>query len=332
MGDSLTAIYQALSEKVDVAKRRDITGSTADMIAKAHPKSPMILDYYAELFGLAPEEIKRLPMKSVEMLLQALQHLIQQTKEDPILRQALRKMINTEFATAEEEEEVGTEGFEEPIAANESKEEAPKEPLTEEKIIAGYMHFLSTLNEASKATKFNYKMLLELDPTKLMNPFFVQLVNTFQMEALTRMQKQGMLLFLKKLAELADQNPQIAQALNRIVRLENTAQPEAAPVDESVVQEYVAMLTEATTTSTTVAALPATLQIGNDPKDHDRMAKCLSVVNPSLNMSWEDMKKKYGKMPISDFLKRAGINIDKLANVLTHTFPKINKTVVKRLE
>lgn len=330
MGDTLSAIYQALSENAGAMKRRDITGSTADMIQKAHPKSPMILDYYAELFGLAPEEIKRLPMKSVEMLLQALQHLIQQTKEDPILRQALRKMINTEFAAAEEETEEGTDEFGEPIAATESKNEEPKEPLNEEKIIAGYKHFLSTLNEGAKATKFNYKMLLDLDPTKLMNPFFVQLINTFQMEALTRMQKQGMLLFLKKLAGLADQNPQIAQALNRIVRVENTVQPEAAPVEESVVQAYVAILTEAT--STTVAALPATLQIGTDPKDLDRLAKCIGVENPSLNMKWDELKAKYGKMPISDFLKRANISIDKLANVLTHTFPKINKTVVKKLE
>ena len=223
---SLTEIYKQLSEgQLDErvgyeAKKRDINNSTSDLISKSHPKSPLVLDFEAELLGLSPEDVKKLPMKAVLLLQQAITHLVSSTKKDPVLRQGLRKLMTLTFDEAEEK----------------SEEEGEKAAVTEEQVMTVYKDFLSTLTEASKATKFNYKPLLDLDPSKLMNPFFVQLVNTFQMERLTRMQKQGMLLFLKKLAELADTNTLIAQALNRIVRLENIAseQGQETPIGESV--------------------------------------------------------------------------------------------------
>lgn len=223
MSESLTALYKGImNEKFGEAHRRDITGSTIATVSKAHPKAPINLDYYAELFGLPPEDVKRLPLNAVEMLHQALSHLIGETKEDPRLRQALRNMIDHTFISQEDEEEGG-----------ELEPEFARESLTTDQILEGYQAFLATLSEGtSKATKFNYKALLDLDPTKLMNPFFQQLVTTFQMEALTRMQKQGMLMFLKKLAELADSNTQIAQALTKIVRVENIATAEKTPVAE----------------------------------------------------------------------------------------------------
>jgi hypothetical protein len=65
------------------------------------------------------------------------------------------------------------------------------------------------------------------------------------MVELTRQQKQGVLLFLKKLAELAESNNMIAQALNRIVRTENVtsteqpAAPEGTPPEAPVAPERV---------------------------------------------------------------------------------------------
>jgi hypothetical protein len=279
----------------------------------------------SELFGLSPDEVKRLPIKSVEMLLQALTYLITQTKKDPVLRQALRKMINNTFSAAEEEGADGTEG-------------AVTKSISEEDLMTGYKQFLSTLNEATKATKFNYKMLLDLDPTKLMNPFFTQLVTTFQMETLTRMQKQGMLLFLKKLAEIADTNNQIAQALTKIVRTENTITDKEArtvvnteaPVEESEKKKFEVLLTEAAS-STTVAALPTTLQLGTDPKDLDKFSKCIGVLNPSFGGTWEQLKAKVGSMKVIDFLQKADISIEALSKILLQNFPKINKAVVQQL-
>lgn len=198
---SLVEIYNGIIEE---KKKRDITSSTGDVIAKAHPKSPLILDYEQELFGLSPEEVKRLPIKSVEMLQSALKHLIDATKKEPTLRQALRKMINYEFKEATEEEKVKKESVE----------------ITDEMIIESYKEFVKLLVE-SKATKFNYKMLLDLEPNKINNPFFTQLLTTFNLVELTRPQKQGVMLMLKKLAELADTNTSIAQSLNRIIRIEN---------------------------------------------------------------------------------------------------------------
>ena len=63
------------------------------------------------------------------------------------------------------------------------------------------------------------------------------------MVELTRQQKQGVLLFLKKLAELAESNNMIAQALNRIVRTENVTSteqpvaPEGTPPEAPVLQK-----------------------------------------------------------------------------------------------
>jgi hypothetical protein len=216
-------------------KKRDITSSTYKVIDKAHPKSPMVLGYEEELFGLSPDDIKKLPLKSVEALHSALRHLIKRTQDDPQLRQALRKMINFQFKTAEEE-----------LAAKEANGEDELSSLPESQT---YVDYLSTLSEAMKAQKFNYKRLLDLDEKKIMDPAFISILNTFQLtELLTRPQKQGVLLFLKKLAELADTNPMIAQALTKLIRIENTQQVPAAPeegMQESVEQDSVAILTEA---------------------------------------------------------------------------------------
>jgi hypothetical protein len=220
----------------EMNKKRDITSSTYKVIDKAHPKSPMVLGYEEELFGLSPEDIKKLPLKSVEALHSALRHLIKRTQDDPMLRQALRKMINFQFKTAEEE------------LANEENRDPAVDDLPES--LETYADYLSTLSEAMKAQKFNYKRLLDLDEKKIMDPAFLAILNTFQLnELLTRPQKQGVLLFLKKLAELADTNPMIAQALTKLIRIENTTnEVPAAPAEgmkESVDDDGLAVLTEA---------------------------------------------------------------------------------------
>lgn len=243
--DDLKELYGVITERHGHGgggKRRDITSSTSDLLSKSHPKSPMVLDFEAELFGLSPEEIKRLPIKSVEMLLQALQHLISKTKEDPILRQALRKMINAKFNQSEEEDE-------EPLPDGsdlepEEPSEMPEGKMTDATILEAYKHFLQQLSEV-KAQKFNYKVLLDIEPTKINNPIFNQLLQSFQLVDLTRPQKQGVLLLLKKLAEIAESNPQIGQALNRIVRMESAQEaPLEGEFRESLTQEQEDLIME----------------------------------------------------------------------------------------
>jgi len=181
-------------------KRRDINASTAEVAKKAHSKSPIMFDLESELLGLDPAEVKRLPTKAIEMMASAVRNLLQATEDDPMLRSALRKYVNKLFTKPEDGD--GTED-----GMNESA-------------IDQYKAFLKCLVEA-KAQRFNYKMLLDIEPTKVTNPFFVQLLQTFELMELTRLQKQGVLVFLKKLAELADGNPIIANALNKIVRVES---------------------------------------------------------------------------------------------------------------
>ena len=178
-------------------KRRDINASTAEVAKKAHAKSPIMYDLEAELLGLDPAEIKRLPTKAIEMFASAVRSLLQASEEEPMLRSALRKYVNKVFSAAEE----GCEG-----------EECD--------VMESFKSYLKTLTEA-KAQKFNYKMLLDIEPNRIMNPFFVQLLQTFDLMELTRQQKQGVLVFLKKLAELSDGNPIIANALTKIIRTEN---------------------------------------------------------------------------------------------------------------
>lgn len=214
-------IYKQMLEEQN--RKRDITSSTYKVIDKAHPKSPIVLGFEEELFGLSPEDVKKLPLKSLEALQSALRHLIKRTQDDPILRQALRKMIQFQFKQAEEE-------------VDGKKNKSDDETYTNESVDVNYVGFLSTLSEAAKAQKFNYKRLLDLDEKKIMDPQFVAILNTFQItELLTRPQKQGVLIFLKKLAELADTNPMIAQALTKLIRLENAQEVPPAPSDKNAV-------------------------------------------------------------------------------------------------
>lgn len=211
---SLKDLYKVISEN----HKRDITSSTSELVKKAHPRSPIVLDLEKELFDLEPELIKRLPLKAIEALDHALKSIIGATDTEPQLRQALRKFINKRFTQAEQEEK-------------DENLKTESEKISEEILVETYKEFLKILTE-TKAAKFNYKMFLDIEPNKIMNPFFVQLLNTFELETLSRMQKQGVLLFLKKLADLADGNPVIAQALNRIVRIEKIATDNIGELDE----------------------------------------------------------------------------------------------------
>lgn len=132
MSDQLRSIYSEMLQ--ENKHKRDITSSTANVVSKSQPRSPVILDYEAELFGLTPEGIKRLPIKAIEMLQQALKHIINATKKDPALRQALRRMINSEFEEIEDEE------FE--------KEHPAKNKEDKGDVLESYRHFLKALTEA----------------------------------------------------------------------------------------------------------------------------------------------------------------------------------------
>jgi hypothetical protein len=191
---SLSDLYKMIQEQ----HKRDINSATADAAEHAHPKSSVMYDLESELLGLDPDEVKKLPTKAIEMLATAIRNLLNATEEDPTLRSALRKYVNKVFSNDEE-----CEGEECDVQESMS-----------------YTAFLKSLVEA-KAQRFNYKNLLEIDPTKITNPFFVQLIQTFELTDITRQQKQGVLIFLKKLAEVASTDNTIANALNRIIRTEN---------------------------------------------------------------------------------------------------------------
>ena len=198
-------------------KKKDITAGTYKLIDKANPKSPLTLAYNQELFGITPDVMKKLPLKAVEAFQQALRHLIGRAMEDPVLRQGLKRLITAEVAHEMKAEE-----------------QAEETPMKEEKETESYVEFLAQLSEATKATKFNYTKLLDIDDKKIMDPAFISLLTTFGLvDSLSRMQKQGVLIFLKKLAELASSNPQIAQALTKLVRIENAVATEVPPVQES---------------------------------------------------------------------------------------------------
>lgn len=226
MSDDLMNVYkEMLQEK---SKRRDLTSSTVDVVTKSHPRSPIVLDFQFELFGLNPEDVKKLPIQSIEMLQKALVNLISKTKEDPMLRQALRRFINNAFTAVEKEEVDGKK------AVKESVEEEADDMLEEQKL--SYKEFVQQLTETAKAQKFNWKRLLDIDERKIQDPVFTSLLLTFGLEeSLTRPQKQGVMLFIKKLAELASTNQQIALALTKLVRYENITVDE--PVMESEVKK-----------------------------------------------------------------------------------------------
>ena len=234
MAKTLTEIYQEMqgktAELLDEKHRREITASTDKTLKGMNPRASIVRDYEEELFGIPEAELKKLPMVAVNAMKKALDHIMGETRKDPQLRSAAKRMINRLFSKAEKEADTPKkEGL-----------ENSREVVTEAQVLESYKEFLSVLAE-TRAIKFNYKMLLDLEPNKVMNPFFVQLLNTFNLVELTRQQKQGVLLFLKKLAELAENNNLIAQALNRIVRQENvtsTEQPvapgEATPPNRDV--------------------------------------------------------------------------------------------------
>lgn len=322
MSSDLRKLYEsiALDEK---NRKRDITSSSIDIIKKSNPKSPVVLDYEAELFGLSPEEVKRLPLKSVEMLQQALHHLIAKTKEDPVLRQALRKMINNEFSKAEEDaNEDGIPDSEQEGEADESVDEAVK--LTDEGILGAYRQFLASLTEA-KAMKFNFKMLNDIEPGKITNPFFVQLLTTFGLLETTRQQRQGVLMFLKKLAELAGANNQIAQALNRIVRIEATQEQPVA--EEGLTEEQENMLME-NVFSTTMTPNSLLADLGIPKAKANEFAEVLGFADwDALVSSHAKDSGKFANV-IQNSVKKSG-GVKKFAEMIVKA--KISNSIVDKL-
>ena len=238
MAKTLTEIYQEMqgktAELLDEKHRREITASTDKTLKGMNPRASIVRDYEEELFGIPEAELKKLPMVAVNAMKKALDHIMGETRKDPQLRSAAKRMINRLFSKAEKEADI----------PKKENLETTEEVVTEAQVLESYKEFLAVLSE-TRALKFNYKMLLDLEPNKIMNPFFVQLLNTFNMVELTRQQKQGVLLFLKKLAELAESNNMIAQALNRIVRTENVTSteqpvaPEGTPPEAPVAPERV---------------------------------------------------------------------------------------------
>lgn len=196
---SFKSLFKYLNEDSNFHKR-DITSSTKNIVSKSHPKSQFVLDLEKELFDIDQSDVKTLPIKAITILHKALLNILTHADDVPGLRQALRKVINLEINQSEKKE---------------------NSELSEQTLIKVYKEYINQLSEA-KASRFNYKIINDIEPNKVMNPFFVQILTTFDLLELNRQQKQGILYFLKKLAELADNNPTIAQSLNRIIKIENS--------------------------------------------------------------------------------------------------------------
>lgn len=89
------------------------------------------------------------------------------------------------------------------------------------------------------------------------------------------------------------------------------------------------MLSEAS--STTVAALPITLQLGNSPERKQLLADILGMLSPSIHTTWDELVRKYGGMPFYDFLQKADISMDEFGKLLVKYFPSINTNVISQL-
>lgn len=213
--ESLDDIYQnILAEKKKKSQFYDITASSHKTVGKSTPRGDLVTGLEQEFFGIDPELIQKLPTQSVELFHQALIHLLSVAKDDPRLMQALRTMIRNQVKSAEKQ-----------VMGDETEEQK------NESIVTSFKDTMNEIITEAKAMRFNYKILLDIDPNKINDPQFIALLNSFDLLGLSRMQKQGVLLLLKKLAEIADVNPQIALALTRIVRIESAKKE---PVQEAI--------------------------------------------------------------------------------------------------
>jgi hypothetical protein len=218
MSDTLKALYESQLEE----RKRDITSSTPAMFTKAHPRSAMSYDYYAEILGLSVERLKTLPLKAIEALHDGLVFLLSKMKEDPMLRQRFRKFINDEFKKAEEEE------FDtDKLAGGLGKMRESVE---------GHEEFVDALSEAvSAAKKFNYVKLQHVSDNNYRDKtVFIPTLMTIDetLLSLPPQQLKGILAFLKSLALQAENDIKIRYILNRLLVIDTNDTP-VAPVRES---------------------------------------------------------------------------------------------------
>jgi hypothetical protein len=215
MSDTLKALYESQLEE----RKRDITSSTPAMFTKAHPRSAMSYDYYAEILGLSVERLKTLPLKAIEALHDGLVFLLSKMKEDPMLRQRFRKFINDEFKKAEEQE-FKTDGL---------------SPVRES--VEGYEDFLEALSEGvTAAKKFNYVKLQHVSENNYRDKtVFIPTLMTIDetLLSLPPQQLKGILAFLKSLATQAEDDIKIRYILNRLLVIDTNDTPVVAPVRES---------------------------------------------------------------------------------------------------
>jgi len=318
MSDNLNDVYKGMLE--EKAKKRDITSSTVDVITKSHAKAPIVLDFEAELFGLSPEEVKKLPIQSVEMLQKALVNLVSKTKEDPMLRQALRRFINNTFTTLEKEE---------------MEKKADKKAVKE----STFKDILDNLSESTKARQFNWKKVLDIDERRINDPVFISLLETFQLnETLTRPQKQGVMFFLKKLAELAESNTQIALALTKLVRFENI-QGQSSEVMESKIESDIKILSEGIADSdVSPSAILLTLGIGTKKKKKkDALAEIIFSYddnfvekNKDKKITWKTVEAAFAHN--KEYLKKLFNYIVKDQTQLKMLVSKISDVIGKKEE
>jgi hypothetical protein len=266
----------------------DITTSTHKLISKSPPRGKFVTGLEQELFDIDPELMQQLPMKSVELFQHALVNLLSIAKDEPKLMQSLRQIIRRQVKAAEEEV-IGE----------------PTEDQKNESTIASFKDTMNEIITEAKANRFNYKVLLDIDPNKINDPQFILLLNSFDLLGLSRMQKQGVLILLKKLAEIADVNPQIAMALTRIVRLEATKKE---PVQESI-QEIHEMLTEAFATTTLSATDKVDLKAAIEKELGDTILLSSTPTALQLSAITTKAKSKDKLAKIVDILKSYKIQL-----------------------
>lgn len=87
------------------------------------------------------------------------------------------------------------------------------------------------------------------------------------------------------------------------------------------------------TSSTTLAAFPITLKLGDRPENTEKLMSIFIGYIPKLEgWSWNQFITKFGKMTFSEFAKKINLNVDQFSKSILKTFPRVNETTLKMLK
>ena len=252
--DDLISTYKEMLDEKNRQSVLNITSNTGDVLSKSHPKSKIVTRYEEELFGLDPEEIQKLPIKSVEMLQQALQFLIQKAKEDPTVFQALRKLIRN---AGNEVEEANPEAEEDLLSVDgERRGKRNFRESKEEVVIDQFKSLLSELSEGKQTlteATINYKALSTMKATMAKkSASFKMFLDAFNLsiEGMTTQQLQGAVMFANQIGQQVIDNPELKAKFATLFTAEKAVQKKKqdndpfSTIDESLITEQVEVILE----------------------------------------------------------------------------------------